>query len=195
MTNQITLESSIEEMKNAFLDLQIEDVRYTNYIGLLLIVVPAEQGITEHSIILSKFKEQLNMLSKREKTVLVLAFGLEDGINRSFEEVGKEFYVTGERIQQILLKGIRKLKHPSSIKEFYVPSRKEYLMGQMEILEHPIVPIEVLNSLPEVCCKILKRRGCNTIYDLNHLSDEYLQNNLLFSPTEIAKLRKEAATY
>lgn len=194
MTNQITLNSSIEEMKKAFLDLQIEDVRYTNYIGLVLSVVPT-QGITEHSIILSKFKEELNMLSPREKKVLELTFGLEDGINRSFEEVGKEFDVTGERIQQIVLKGIRKLKHPSSLKEFYVPSRKDYLMHQMEKLEHPIVPIEILNNLPEVCCRILKRRGYNTIYDLNHLSDEYLQHTLSLSPTEIAKLRKEAETY
>ena len=62
-------------------------------------------------------KEQLNQvlstLSDREKKVLELRFGLNDGTPRTLEEVGKEFEVTRERIRQIEAKGIRKLKHPS----------------------------------------------------------------------------------
>jgi len=55
----------------------------------------------------------LSELSLREQRVLVLRFGLEDGRNRTLEEVGQEFHVTRERIRQIEAKAIRKLRHPS----------------------------------------------------------------------------------
>lgn len=65
----------------------------------------------------SMLKEQLNVvlntLSDREKKVLELRFGLNDGTPRTLEEVGKEFDVTRERIRQIEAKALRKLKHPS----------------------------------------------------------------------------------
>ena len=65
----------------------------------------------------SMLKEQLNQvlstLSDREKKVLELRFGLNDGTPRNLEEVGKEFEVTRERIRQIEAKALRKLKHPS----------------------------------------------------------------------------------
>ena len=65
----------------------------------------------------SMLKEQLNQvlstLSDREKKVLELRFGLNDGTPRTLEEVGKEFEVTRERIRQIEVKALRKLKHPS----------------------------------------------------------------------------------
>lgn len=65
----------------------------------------------------SMLKEQLNLvlntLSEREKKVLELRFGLNDGTPRTLEEVGKEFDVTRERIRQIEAKALRKLKHPS----------------------------------------------------------------------------------
>ena len=65
----------------------------------------------------SMLKEQLNQvlstLSEREKKVLELRFGLNDGTPRTLEEVGKEFEVTRERIRQIEAKALRKLKHPS----------------------------------------------------------------------------------
>ena len=65
----------------------------------------------------SMLKEQLNTvlntLSDREKKVLELRFGLNDGTPRTLEEVGKEFDVTRERIRQIEAKALRKLKHPS----------------------------------------------------------------------------------
>ena len=64
----------------------------------------------------SMLKEQLNQvlstLSDREKKVLELRFGLNDGTPRTLEEVGKEFEVTRERIRQIEAKALRKLKHP-----------------------------------------------------------------------------------
>ena len=62
-------------------------------------------------------KEQIDMvlseLSEREKKVLQLRFGLQDGHARTLEEVGKEFSVTRERIRQIEAKALRKLRHPS----------------------------------------------------------------------------------
>lgn len=55
----------------------------------------------------------LDTLSPREKKVLMMRFGLEDGKPKTLEEVGKEFRVTRERIRQIEAKAIRKLKHPT----------------------------------------------------------------------------------
>ncbi|NCO88734.1 RNA polymerase sigma factor RpoD [Candidatus Roizmanbacteria bacterium CG2_30_33_16] len=55
----------------------------------------------------------LETLSPREKRVLIMRFGLEDGKPRTLEEVGREFKVTRERIRQIEAKAIRKLKHPT----------------------------------------------------------------------------------
>jgi RNA polymerase primary sigma factor len=55
----------------------------------------------------------LETLSPREKKVLMMRFGLEDGKPKTLEEVGKEFKVTRERIRQIEAKAIRKLKHPT----------------------------------------------------------------------------------
>ncbi len=61
--------------------------------------------------------EVLDELQDREKKVLALRFGLEDGINRTLEEVGKEFNVTRERIRQIEAKALRKLKEKSLEKQ------------------------------------------------------------------------------
>jgi len=57
--------------------------------------------------------EVLSGLTPRERRVLQLRFGLEDGRSRTLEEVGKEFNVTRERIRQIEAKVLRKLRHPS----------------------------------------------------------------------------------
>ena len=66
-------------------------------------------------------KEQLEgvleTLTDREKKVLILRFGLDDGRARTLEEVGKEFDVTRERIRQIEAKALRKLRHPSRSKK------------------------------------------------------------------------------
>ena len=59
----------------------------------------------------------LDDLKDREKQVVILRFGLEDGHPRTLEEVGKEFNVTRERIRQIEAKALRKLRHPSRSKK------------------------------------------------------------------------------
>ena len=72
-------------------------------------------------------KEQINKvlatLTERESRVIKYRFGLEDGWQRTLEEVGQKFGVTRERIRQIEAKALRKLRHPSrskKLKEFYM---------------------------------------------------------------------------
>jgi len=60
-----------------------------------------------------QIEDVLSSINPRERLVLQLRFGLEDGRSRTLEEVGKEFNVTRERIRQIEAKAIRKLRHPS----------------------------------------------------------------------------------
>ncbi len=64
----------------------------------------------------------LDSLTERERKVLQLRFGLDDGRSRTLEEVGKEFHVTRERIRQIEAKALRKLRHPSRSRKL-----KDYL--------------------------------------------------------------------
>ena len=59
----------------------------------------------------------LASLTGRERRVLQLRFGLDDGRQRTLEEVGREFGVTRERIRQIEAKALRKLRHPSRSKK------------------------------------------------------------------------------
>ena len=54
----------------------------------------------------------LGDLSERERKVLIMRFGLEDGVTRTLEDVGREFNVTRERVRQIEAKALRKLRHP-----------------------------------------------------------------------------------
>ena len=69
------------------------------------------------AVSVQSLKEQvgdvLGTLSERERTVLQLRFGLEDGRSRTLEEVGRVFAVTRERIRQIEAKALKKLRHPT----------------------------------------------------------------------------------
>jgi RNA polymerase primary sigma factor len=64
------------------------------------------------ALLKQQLENVLKELSDRERRVLVLRFGLEDGRTRTLEEVGVEFHVTRERIRQIEAKALRKLRHP-----------------------------------------------------------------------------------
>ena len=89
--------------------------------------VPDEASLSPADVATRQMlKEQmddvLDSLTSRERRVLQLRFGLEDGRSRTLEEVGREFGVTRERIRQIEAKALRKLRHPSRSKKL-----KDYL--------------------------------------------------------------------
>jgi RNA polymerase primary sigma factor len=70
-----------------------------------------------HQMLREQVEDVLASLTSRERRVLQLRFGLDDGRSRTLEEVGKEFGVTRERIRQIEAKALRKLRHPSRSKK------------------------------------------------------------------------------
>jgi RNA polymerase primary sigma factor len=67
----------------------------------------------------------LRSLVEREKEVLILRFGLLDGVERTLEEVGRHFKVTRERIRQIEVKALRKLRHPTRLRQLMELSQSE----------------------------------------------------------------------
>lgn len=107
----ISLEMPIGEEEDSHLGDFIED-RST--------MSPAEAASRE--LLKAQINAVLKELSDRERRVLMLRFGLEDGRARTLEEVGKEFNVTRERIRQIEAKALRKLRHPSRSRKL-----KDYL--------------------------------------------------------------------
>jgi RNA polymerase primary sigma factor len=107
----VSLETPIGEEEDSHLGDFIEDQ------GAL---APAEAA--SHQLLKEQVEDVLASLTPRERRVLQLRFGLEDGRSRTLEEVGKEFTVTRERIRQIEAKALRKLRHPSRSKKL-----KDYL--------------------------------------------------------------------
>jgi RNA polymerase primary sigma factor len=73
--------------------------------------IPADAAA--YTLLKEQMNEVLDTLTEREKQVLKLRFGLDDGRARTLEEVGLEFHVTRERIRQIEAKALRKLRQPS----------------------------------------------------------------------------------
>ena len=107
----ISLESPIGEEEDSPLGNSIEDRN-----ALPPVDVASKQLLKE------QIEDVLFTLTPREKRVLQLRFGLEDGRSRTLEEVGREFNVTRERIRQIEAKALRKLRHPSRSRKL-----KDYL--------------------------------------------------------------------
>lgn len=85
---------------------------------------PAPSERAAFTLLREQLMEVLATLTPREQKVLKLRFGLEDGRQRTLEEVGREFNVTRERIRQIEAKALRKLRHPSRSKKL-----KDYIDG------------------------------------------------------------------
>ena len=73
--------------------------------------------MTSYSLLKDKLSDVLTSLTERERKVLELRFGLGDGYSRTLEEVGKQFKVTRERIRQIEAKALRKMRHPTRIRQ------------------------------------------------------------------------------
>ena len=78
---------------------------------------PAPAEAASFALMKEQLLEVLDTLTPREEKVLRLRFGLDDGHQRTLEEVGREFNVTRERIRQIEAKALRKLRHPSRSKK------------------------------------------------------------------------------
>lgn len=97
-----------------------DDSRLGDFIEDEVLDKPDE--IASSELLKEHMREVLDTLSPREQKVLELRFGLEDGRNRTLEEVGKFFGVTRERIRQIEAKALRKLKHPTRSRKL-----KDYL--------------------------------------------------------------------
>ncbi|AEA01693.1 MULTISPECIES: RNA polymerase sigma factor RpoD [Aerococcus] len=72
---------------------------------------------TNQELLKEQLNEVLDTLTDREENVLRLRFGLEDGQTKTLEQVGQQFGVTRERIRQIEAKALRKLRHPSRLKQ------------------------------------------------------------------------------
>jgi RNA polymerase primary sigma factor len=83
-------------------------------------LAPADAA--SHQLLKEQVEDVLDSLTERERKVLQLRFGLDDGRSRTLEEVGREFHVTRERIRQIEAKALRKLRHPSRSRKL-----KDYL--------------------------------------------------------------------
>ena len=107
----ISLESPIGEEEDSHLGDFIEDRN-----AMQPVDAASKQLLKE------QIDDVLSTLTPRERRVLQLRFGLEDGRSRTLEEVGREFNVTRERIRQIEAKALRKLRHPSRSRKL-----KDYL--------------------------------------------------------------------
>ncbi|HLV09073.1 MAG TPA: RNA polymerase sigma factor RpoD [Halanaerobiales bacterium] len=107
----VSLETPIGEEEDSHLGDFIEDED-----------APAPASAASFILLKEQLDDVLDTLTEREKRVLELRFGIEDGRPRTLEEVGKEFGVTRERIRQIEAKALRKLRHPSRSKKL-----KDYL--------------------------------------------------------------------
>lgn len=110
----VSLETPIGEEEDSHLGDFIQD----NHMP-----IPSEAAT--HTLLCEQLEEVLKTLSDREEQVLRLRFGLDDGRQRTLEEVGKEFHVTRERIRQIEAKALRKLKHPTRSKKL-----RDYLSAE-----------------------------------------------------------------
>src|SRR2546428_940893 len=98
----ISLETPIGEEEDSLLGDFVEDPGA---------IAPADAAA--RALLTEAVEEVLDSLTSRERRVLQLRFGLEDGRQRTLEEVGREFGVTRERIRQIEAKALRKLRHPT----------------------------------------------------------------------------------
>jgi RNA polymerase primary sigma factor len=104
----ISLQSPVGDTEDANFGDFIEDKAADNPLDL-----------TSFSLLKDKLGDVLCSLTERERKVLELRFGLGDGCARTLEEVGQQFCVTRERIRQIEAKALRKMRHPTRIRQLH----------------------------------------------------------------------------
>ena len=98
----VSLEAPVGQEGDAFLGDFIEDQ-----------TMPAPIELASQQLLKTQIGDALDKLTDRERKIVVLRYGLEDGRYRTLEEVGREFGITRERIRQIEAKALRKLRHPT----------------------------------------------------------------------------------
>lgn len=111
---------SIQEMNQDPISLETpvgseEDSELGDFVEDQKMLTPYE--LTNRSLLREQLDSVLGSLSSREEKVLRYRYGLDDGSPKTLEEVGKIFKVTRERIRQIEVKALRKLRHPSRRKK------------------------------------------------------------------------------
>jgi RNA polymerase primary sigma factor len=92
-----------------------EDTSFGDFIEDKSAENPADQAAIV--LLKDKIKDVLDSLTLRERQVLEQRFGLVDGYSRTLEEVGRQFKVTRERIRQIEAKALRKMRHPTRLRQ------------------------------------------------------------------------------
>jgi len=137
LVQELGREPLLEELA-AEMDMEIKKVRHIMKISQDIVSLEAPVGTEEDSklgdfieddealspleatnrqLLKENIREMLQYLSPRERKIIVMRFGLDDGVGHTLEEVGREFNVTRERIRQIEAKVLQKLKeHPTSVK-------------------------------------------------------------------------------
>ena len=94
-----------------------EDANFSDFIEDKTAESPLDMA--SFSLLRAKLGDMLCSLTERERKVLELRFGLGDGNARTLEEVGSQFQVTRERIRQIEAKALRKMRHPTRIRQLH----------------------------------------------------------------------------
>ncbi len=112
---------------------------------------PAEAA--SHLILREKIEDILNHLTLREREVLMMRFGLEDGCQKTLEEVGKYFRVTRERIRQIEAKALKKLRNPRCSRHLkacldWPEQPLTFLNPDHELSDNGDMPIVILSQEP-----------------------------------------------
>jgi len=97
----ISLDRPIGESEDSYFGDFVEDDR-----------VESPVAATAHEMLRDKINDVLNSLSYREREIIKLRYGIDDGYTYTLEEVGRRFKVTRERVRQIEAKAVRKLQHP-----------------------------------------------------------------------------------
>jgi len=124
----------------------------------------------------------LSSLTEREKRVLWLRFGFHDGRSRTLEEVGKEFYVTRERIRQIEAKALRKLRRPSQsrlLRDYL--DQNHYQLGQY-----------LRNRVFEECDKTLNPPGLFVLWQEDRCAlKEKASRQIYVAEEEVRRMKAE----
>ena len=138
----------------------------------------------------------LDSLEERERTVLVLYYGLDCGMPRTLEEIGREFSLSRERIRQIECKALRKMRNPFRIRELPelfgfvhpVKPKVDIVTDVNTDIVHPVEPkVDIAIDVNTDICNLglsirayncLKRAGIETVEDILNYSDLKKVKNL-----------------